>query len=101
MGPDEMHPRVLRELADIIARPLSLMFEKSWWSGEVPGDWRKGHVMFISKMGRKNDRGNYQSVSLIIVLGKVMEQILLEAMLRHMEEREVTWDNQHSFTGPA
>ena len=29
---------------------------------------------------------------------KIMEQMLLEDMLRHMEEREVVWDNQYSFT---
>ena len=32
--------------------------EKSWLSGEVPGDWKKGHVTPIFKKGRKDDLGN-------------------------------------------
>ncbi|KFV20251.1 Putative 115 kDa protein in type-1 retrotransposable element R1DM, partial [Tauraco erythrolophus] len=89
MGPDEIHPRVLKELAAAVARPLVIIFERSWRSGEFPTDWKRANVTPIFEKGTKDKPGNYRPVSLTSVPGKVMEQILLVAVLRHIKNNQV------------
>jgi len=98
MGPDGMHPRLLRELADVIAEPLSIIFQRSWRTGEVPEDWRKANVNPIFKKDKKEDPGNYRPVSLTSIPGKVMEQLILESIIKQVEEKKVIRSSQHGFT---
>jgi len=54
MGPDELYPWFLRELVDEVAKPLSIIFERSWQSGEAPTDWRRGNTIpFLKREKRK------------------------------------------------
>ncbi|KFP26241.1 RNA-directed DNA polymerase from mobile element jockey, partial [Colius striatus] len=89
VDPDGMHPRVLRELADVVAKPLSILFEQSWRTGEMPEDWRKANVTPVCKKGRKDDPGNYRTVSFTSIPGKVMEQLILNVITEHMKDKMV------------
>jgi len=89
---------VLRELADVIAEPLSIIFERSWRTGEVPENWRKASIIPIFKKGKKEDPGNYRPVSLTSIPGKVMEQFILEVINKQMEKKKVIRSSQHGFT---
>ncbi|KAK4815580.1 hypothetical protein QYF61_004097 [Mycteria americana] len=97
MEPDEIHLRVLKELADVLTKPLSIIYQQSWLTGEVPADWRLANVTPIYKKGWKEDLGNYRPVSLTSVPGKLMEQIILSAITRHVENNQGIKPSQHGF----
>ena len=89
MGLDGIHPRVLRELVEVLTKPLSIIYQQSWLTGEVPVDWKLANVTPIYKKGRKEDPGNYRPVSLTSVPGKVMEQIILSAITQNSQDNQV------------
>ena len=55
--------------------------------GEVPEDYKIANVTPVFKKGKKEDLGNYTPVSLTFIPGKVMEQLVLDAISRQLEEK--------------
>jgi len=58
MGPHVIHPRVLKELVDVTAGLLSIIYQRSWESGEIPADWKLANVITIYKKGERTDPQN-------------------------------------------
>ncbi|KAJ7413515.1 hypothetical protein BTVI_43017 [Pitangus sulphuratus] len=69
--PDGIHPRILKELADVITQPLLMIFEWFWDCGEDPADWKQANVVPIFKKAKKKDLGNYRPVSLTPMPGSL------------------------------
>lgn len=65
-----IHSRVLEELADVIVRPRSGIYQGLRQSGEAPADWKLANVVPIFKMGKKEDPDNHRPVSLTLAPGK-------------------------------
>lgn len=87
MGPNGIHPRVLRELAHTMTRTLSIIFQQSGQSEKVPVDWKLANVVPVFEKDKKKDPSNYRSVSLTsvpdnmkIILG-VSEKVLKDNAL--------------------
>jgi len=99
MGPNGIHPRVLKELANFIVKPLSIIFQRSWKSGEVSVNWKLANVVPVFKKGKKEDPGNYRPVSLTSVPGKFIKKIILRVIEKHLGDNAVIGRSQHGFTG--
>ena len=57
--PDNLSPRILKQLADEISPLLQLIYTKSLDTGEVPADWRTANVSPVYKNGLKSAAENY------------------------------------------
>ncbi|KAJ7400298.1 neural EGFL like 2 [Pitangus sulphuratus] len=60
MGPNGILHTILKELADVIAKPHLMIFERSWESRQVPADWKFTNIVLICKKGNKEDPRNYR-----------------------------------------
>ena len=97
MEPVGLHPRVLKELVDVVAKPLSVIPRQSWLTGDVPAGWSLANVMPIFKKSWKDDPGSYRPIGLTLVSGKVMEQIILGAITDQLKVNQGIRPSQHRF----
>jgi hypothetical protein len=96
-GPDGISPRVLKELAEVIAPILTSIFSSSLQSGDVPRDWREALVTPVFKKGEHYRPSNYRPISITSVCVKVLEHILVSAIMQHFEVHGILSDQQHGF----
>ena len=96
-GDDGIMSRVMHQLQDQLVEPLKLMFEQSMQDGEVPNDWRSANVTPIFKKGSRCQVGNYRPVSLTSQISKLLESIIRDAIVKHLERNELIKSSQHGF----
>ncbi|KAJ7416491.1 RNA-directed DNA polymerase from mobile element jockey-like protein [Willisornis vidua] len=93
-GPERIHPRILKELADVIMKPLLMIFKWSCEYREVPADWKMADVVSFFKNCKKEETGNYRSVSLTSVLSKIIEHNILGGNEKHLVDNTVIGHRQ-------
>ena len=96
-GPDGLSARVLKEMSDVIAMPVYILFKNSLQTGTIPQMWKTANITAIYKKGDKKFAGNYRPVSLTCTMCKLLEKTIRESMVNHMKKYNLFSDKQYGF----
>ena len=97
-GPDGLSSKFLNDHVDILAHPLSIIYNLSMDSGVVPQDWREANVTPIFKnKGSKSRAENYCPISLTCIPCKVMESIIRDSIVNYLTVHKLISSTQHGF----
>ena len=99
-GPDNLHPGVVKELADVLVKPLHIIFNLSLRLGKIPTAWKTATVSVIYKLkGSKNVAEDYRPISLTSIMSRIMESIIRDSMMGYLKSNSILSDKQFGFMG--
>jgi hypothetical protein len=96
-GPDMIKPIILKELRYEILDIVSLIFQKSLNTGQLPSEWTKANVAPLFTKGDTSDPANYRPISLTCVLCKLLEHIIASSLCTHFSKHNILYELQHGF----
>ena len=97
LGPDELHPRVLKELATELGPVFAHLFQQSIDTGEILKEWSLANTSPLFKKSDKSLACNYRPISLTCVPCKLLEHIVCSNIMAHLDEYKLLSDRQHAF----
>ena len=97
LGSDELHPRVLKELATELGPVFSHLFQQSIDTGEIPKEWFLENICLLFKKSDRSLSCNYRPVSLTCVPCQLLEHIVCSSIMAHLDEYKLLSDRQYAF----
>ena len=96
-GPDDISVRVLKEIVPTVICHLTRLFNRMVGEACVPQNWKEANVTPIHKKGPKCQPCNYRPVSLTSQLCKLVESLLRDRIVAHLDDHELIRSSQHGF----
>ena len=97
VGLDNIPARLLIDLADIIAKPLTSLINILLHTGCVPLEWNTAGVIPLFKKAKAVDMDNYRPISVLPVLSKLLEQTVHLQLYNHLQRHNILSPFQCSF----
>ena len=96
-GPDGITARLLKDVAPVIAKPITYLVNLTISTGLIPAEWKDTRVTSIFKSGARNDVNNYRPISVLPLVSKIMEYAIQVLFLAFLTEHDLLSDYQSGF----
>ena len=94
---DGMVSHMLKELANELKDVLTIIYNRSLSESKIPNDWKMANVSPMLKKGKKCDAGNYRPVSLTSHVCKILESVIKDSIINHINVNNLLNESQHGL----
>lgn len=97
-GYDLITGKMLKELPEVGLKKLLFLFNAAIRLKYIPKQWKIAEVIMICKPGKPaNDKKSYRPISLLPVISKLFEKLLLKRLKPIIEKRKLIPQHQFGF----
>ena len=88
---------LLKDGAEVLAKPLTVLMNRSIAEGAVPSEWKHAMVTPIHKSGARTDPSNYRPISVLPVFSKILERAVHQMVYSYLQQHKLLSYLQSGF----
>lgn len=96
-GLHDIPVRLVEDGAEALARPLTLLMNRTINEGSLPADWKHAIVTPVHKAGSKSDPSNFRTISVLPIFSKILERAVHLVNCSYLRERRLLSPFQSGF----
>ena len=96
-GLGNISPRMMKDAAVVVAKPLTRTVNESLSQGTVPSEWKYAKITPLYKKGMSTDMDNYRPISVLPVVSKVLERVVHHQLHSFLSEHKLLSPFQCGF----
>ena len=96
-GADSISVYLIKQFKEVISPVLSDLFNKCLLEGLYPDIFKIAKIIPLHKGGDPRDETNYRPISLISILGKVLEKVIYKRFVKFFDDKNILSKHQFGF----
>lgn len=98
-GPDQVPPDLVKVMTPDLRKEVLRLYNKCWENGYFPKEWKLAKLFVLYKVGGKDkqESNSYRPISLLPVLGKLLERLVGARLTQHLEKNNKFSSSQYGF----